>query len=172
MSSIDRVSAPMGVAATGTGPSVEADAITRAAVGTLGHRILAWSSAIAGPDAAARAAWSRQVGADGSSFEADAALLARSGDVYGLRQLAADIASRTGATPAEEGRLLRALERVTRAAALLIHGSAGAGEGQVALLAEALEQALAGAAGGPSGIDGVIARLDSTAAILDRQLGL
>jgi hypothetical protein len=170
MSTIDRVSGPLGVGSSGPGAGADADSLTRSAIGQLGHRMLAWSSAIAGPDPAAGAAWSRHAGPEAGGFATDASVLARGGDVYDLRGLTAGVAADTGATPTEEGKLLRAFEGVARVAAILFHGGAGAGDGQGAGLAAALDRALA--AGGPQGVDGVIARLEAITAGLSEPLGL
>lgn len=169
MTSLDRLSAtsPLGaVAQTGA-----ASARTTAAetIGTIGHRVLAWVGA-SGGSAAGAAAWSGRAGA-ADGFTADAGVLAQRGDVYGLNQLAGDIARQHGATPTQEGDLRRGLEDFTRAAMVQVAGLSGAaGDRQVAGLMAALDGAEAAPAG--EGVDGVIARLDAATTSLSRGMGL
>lgn len=170
MSMIDRISGAAGVGRPGPDAASDAARIAHAAAGDLGHRMLAWSGHVAGASPAAVEGWSRLSGAAPNGFRADDAVLARGGDVYGLRDLAAGLSADLGATPAEEGRLLRALEDLASAAALAIHGAAGSGEAQGAPVAAALDRALT--AGGPDGVDGVVIRLEALMADLGAQLGL
>jgi hypothetical protein len=170
MTMIDRLAATGAVEFAGAAGSPDATAITRAAVGDLGHRILAWSAAIAGPSADAGPAWRASTHTAPSDFRPEREVLTGGGDVYGLRDLAAGVASLTGATPTEEGQLLRAFEDFARAAALAIHGSAGAGEGQTAAVGGALDRALDTVEG--DGAQGVISRLDAATRELAEVLGL
>jgi hypothetical protein len=98
---------PLGAVAQASGSPARTTAAET--IGTLGHRVLAWVGA-SGGSAAGASAWSNRAGA-GESFRADPAVLAQRGDVYGLNQLAGDIAGRHGATPTQEGDLRRAVGR-------------------------------------------------------------
>jgi hypothetical protein len=136
-SAIDR----SGLAATPaafTPQSSPAD-VAQAALGRIGDRVLDWSAHVFG-----------------GTSSADPARLARGGDVYGLRETAGHAAAALGATPAQEGTLLRALEDFARAAALNVNALAGAdADVQQAGLAAALS------GGDPvQDIDGVIARIE------------
>lgn len=165
MTSIDRLSAasPLGSVAQTQGSGAKATAA--ATIGTIGHRVLAWTAA-SGGSAAGASAWAGRAGA-GDGFRADPALLARRGDVYGLSQLAADIARQHGATPTQEGDLRRGLENFTRAAMVQVAGLSGApGDRQVAGLGQALDAALAAPAG--EGVAGVLQHLDAATQQLAR----
>ncbi|MFS0737226.1 hypothetical protein ABC347_09265 [Sphingomonas sp. 1P06PA] len=156
MTSIDRLSGttPLSAAA---GTAGDARGLADRAMGEIGDRLLAWSGAISG-------------GASPAGFRPDTAELARGGDIYGLRQLGSELGDRLGATPTEQGTLLRAVEDFTRAAAVQIHGLAGAGsERQTAGITEARETALAEPA--PEGVDGLIERLGIATDALVRQNG-
>lgn len=169
MTSLDRLSAaaPLGSVAQTGGASAKATAAET--IGTLGHRVLAWVGASGGSTAGASAWGGRAGAADG--FRADAGVLAQRGDVYGLNQIAGDIAQRHGATPTQEGDLRRGLEDFTRAAMVQVAGLSGApGERQVAGLSDALDTALDAPAG--EGIGGVIERLEAATATLSRGMGL
>ncbi|RVT93297.1 hypothetical protein [Sphingomonas crocodyli] len=131
--------------------------LAAAAIGEIGHRLLAWVGASGGASTSGAASWSASVGA--SDFRPDASELARGGDVYDLNGLASSIAGQTGATPTEEGDLRRALEDFTRAAVVQVAGLAGAdGDQQVAGLRTALD--VAGSADVGEGASGVVARLE------------
>lgn len=167
MTMIDRISvaAPL----VGAQPRGSAQATAAETIGTIGHRVLAWVGA-SGGGAAGAAAWAGRAGA-GDGFRADPAVLARRGDVYGLNQLAGDIARRHGATPTEEGDLRRGLEDFTRAAMVHVAGLAGApGDSQVAGLGAALDAAIGARAG--EGVDGVVQRLGAATGQLSRGAGL
>jgi hypothetical protein len=142
---------------------------TQAAIGELGHRALSWTSASArAPDSGA-SAWTSAAGA-GSAFVPDTSKLAQRGDVYDLRGMSSDIATRMGGTPAQEGALHRALEDFTRATVVQVAGLSGAApERQTAGLRDALENALAGDS--EDGIDGVTARIEQATATLVGQNG-
>lgn len=147
-----------------TGPA-SARATAAETIGTLGHRVLAWTAA-SGGSAAGASSWAARAGAS-DGFQADPAVLARRGDVYGLNQLASGIAARHGATPTQEGDLRRGLEDFTRAAMVQVAGLSGtAGDRQVAGLGQALDAALASPAG--EGVEGVLQRLDAATAQLSR----
>lgn len=148
MNGIDRLPPLPALAAPGGAAGAELEA--RTMVGEVGARVAGWASANFGGDAAR--AWSDLSGA--ASFNPDRAQLAQ-GDAYGLRQLASEAADRLGATPAQEGALLRALEDLTRAAALNINALAGSSD-QLVSLSDALD-----VASGGSGVDGVLDRLDT-----------
>jgi hypothetical protein len=142
---------------------------TKAAIGELGHRILSWASASAGAPGSGAAAWTSAAGVD-SHFAPDAGKLAQRGDIYDLRGMSSDIATRMGGTPAQEGGLHRALEDFTRAAMVQAAGLSGAApERQTAGLRDALESALAGDS--EDGIDGVTARIEQATATLVGQNG-
>lgn len=143
---------------------------TQAAIGELGHRTLSWASASARASDSGAEAWLSAAGV-ASDFEPDAGKLAQRGDIYDLRGMSSDIASRMGATPAQEGALHRALEDFTRAAVVQTAGLSGsAPERQTAGLRDALESALTGDS--EDGIDGVTARIEqATATLVDRNGG-
>jgi hypothetical protein len=142
---------------------------TQAAIGELGHRALSWASASARATDSGAAAWT-SAGGIGSDFEPDASKLAQRGDIYDLRSMSSDIASRMGGTPAQEGALHRALEDFTRAAVVQTAGLSGAApERQTAGLRDALESALTGDS--EDGIDGVTARIEQATATLVGQNG-
>jgi len=142
---------------------------TRAAIGELGHRVLSWSSASARSADSGAAAWTSAAGA-GSDFEPDAGKLAQRGDIYDLRGMSSDIASRMGGTPAQEGALHRALADFTRAAVVQTAGLSGASpDRQTAGLRDALESALTGDS--EDGIDGVTVRIEQATATLADQNG-
>ncbi len=168
MTAIDRIS-PTGLPPTLGAAQPDARSAASAALGELGHRVLAWVGAV-GPSAdAGRAAWSGVTGAE-SGFRPDSGELARGGDVYDLRGLASGISDQLGGTPTQEGTLRRALEDFTRQAVVQVAGLAGAaGDRQVEGLRQALE--VAGSATAGSGVDGVIERLDAATATLARQNG-
>lgn len=167
MTGIDRLSASSPLAAADARSS-SAQATAAETIGAIGHRVLAWVQA-SGGSAAGASAWSQRAGgADG--FVADPAVLAQRGDVYGLNQIAGDIARQHNATPTQEGDLRRGLESFTRAAMVQVAGLSGAaGDRQVAGLGAALDAASAAPAG--EGIDGVIQRLDAATASLSHGLG-
>lgn len=169
MTSIDRLSStsPLGSAAQTQGSSARTTAAET--IGSIGHRVLAWVGASGGSSAGSAAWGARAGGADG--FRADPNVLAQRGDVYGLNQLAGDIARQHGATPTQEGDLRRGLEDFTRAAVVQVAGLSGApGERQVAGLGHALEAALSTPAG--EGVDGVVQRLSAATEQLSRGAGL
>lgn len=169
MTTIDRLSAasPLGSVAQTQGRGAKATAAET--IGTIGHRVLAWVGA-SGGSAAGSAAWSGRAGtADG--FRADPQVLARRGDVYGLTQIAGDIARQHGATPTQEGDLRRGLEDFTRAAMVQVAGLSGAsGDRQVAGLGQALDAALSAPA--DEGVEGVIQRLGAATGQLAHGAGL
>lgn len=169
MTSIDRLSSTSALGSVGQAQGSNARATAAETIGVLGHRVLAWVGA-SGGSSAGSAAWSaRAPGADG--FFADPGVLARRGDVYGLNQLAGDIARQHGATPTQEGDLRRGLEDFTRAAVVQVAGLSGAsGDRQVAGLGEALDAALESPAG--EGVDGVLQRLGAATEQLSRGAGL
>ena len=142
---------------------------TQAAIGELGHRTLSWVAASARTGDAGSTAWASATGA-GSGFTPDGSKLAQRGDVYDLRGMSSDIATRMGGTPAQEGALHRALEDFTRAAVVQTAGLSGASpERQTAGLRDALDNALAGDS--EDGIDGVTARIEQATATLTGQNG-
>lgn len=139
------------------------------AIGEIGHRVLSWASASAYAAGSGGAAWASASGA-GSDFAPDAGKLAQRGDVYDLRGMSSDIASRMGGTPAQEGTLHRALADFTRAAMVQAAGLSGASpERQTAGLRDALDSALGGDS--EDGIDGVTARIEQATATLVEQNG-
>lgn len=160
MNGIDRLSpAAAPVALDGVRAGGAAGAAAQA-IGTIGHRVLGWVAATGGV-AGGSAAWAARAG-DGDGFVPDRGVLAQRGDVYGLTQIAGDLSARFGATPTQEGDLLRALEGVARGAMVQAAGLSGAdGERQVAGLSAALDTAVAASSG--EGIDGVVARLEAAA---------
>jgi hypothetical protein len=142
---------------------------TQAAIGEIGHRALAWTSASAQTPDSGAVAWASAVGVD-SDFAPDAGKLAQRGDIYDLGGMSSDIASRMGGTPAQEGALHRALADFTRAAVVQTAGLSGASpERQTAGLRSALEGALTGDS--QDGIDGVTARIEQATATLVDQNG-
>jgi hypothetical protein len=167
MTPIDRISSLSPAAQPGTS-SVEtaADAI-RAALGQVGHRVLAWVGAVA-PTSAPAEAWTAQAGVS-DGFRPDMAELARGGDVYGLKGLTDMLSDRFGATPAQSGELHRALEDFTRAAVVHVAGlSGGSADQQIAAMGQALDASVNGngAGGNYGGIDGVIDGVNAAAARL------
>ena len=156
---IERISSAPPVASIGSATGAGSAAATaRTAMGTVGERVLAWTAASSGSPSAT-GQWSAKTGVASSGFAPSMAELSRGGDVYGLRSLTSEIAAQSGATPAQEGALGRAVEDFTRAAALHFNGRAG-GENMVADVASALDRAVA--AGG-DGIDGVTTRIETAA---------
>lgn len=141
----------------------------KSAIGEVGHRVLSWVTASARSTESGRVAWATMAGS-GSGFSPDAGELSRRGDVYDLRGLSSDIATRMGGTPAQEGALHRALEDFTRAAVVQTAGLSGASpERQTAGLRDALEQA--GAMESDDGVDGVTSRIEAATATLVQQNG-
>lgn len=144
-----------------TSPSGEAGARSLAgtAIGEIGQRVLAWVGQSARGLDTASTAWAGTSGV-AAGFRPDAAVLARRGDVYGLRDLAASITGSAGGTPTQEGELRRSLEGFTRQAVVQIAGLSGANaDRQLGGMRAALGTALDTQAGG--GVDGVIGRLDA-----------
>ncbi len=141
MMSVDRLSQIGSAAALGSGGPLHAGTVARGVMETIGQRVAAWSGEIFGGGANSA-----------SGFKPDTAELAQRGDVYDLRALVSETASRFGAGPAAEGALLRATEDFTRAAALHIFGGDRA---------DSVTRALEHAASDGSGIDGVIGHLEA-----------
>lgn len=168
MTGIDRLSSTSPLAALDAGRSATAAGAAAQAIGSIGHRVLGWVGAVGGATSGS-AAWAARAGAS-DGFVPDKTVLAQRGDVYGLNQLAGDLAAQFGASPTQEGDLRRALEGVARGAMVQAAGLSGAsGERQVAGLSAALDSAGATPAG--EGVDGVIARLDAAAASLSHGTG-
>lgn len=168
MTSIDRISGLSPLSPTG-GASTDARGAAIAAMGEIGHRVLAWVDAASrgGSNGGGAQAWSQTAG-NGSGFAPDMGELARRGDVYGLGDLTRDLSARFGASPAQEGALRRALDDFTRQAVVQIAGLSGAsGEQQVSGVRAALEGAAR--ADAPAGLDGVIARFEAATADLSAQ---
>lgn len=158
MSSIDgsaRISgAVLGLASeSGVQPSV----LTAGALARLSNRIEAWVQLVA----------SRTKGESDGSVALER--LEAGGDVYGLRDLARELGAATGASPTQEGRLLRALEDVARGAALRLFGLAGASEPvRLADIGEAIRAATRDPVGGSaSPAEETIQRLETAAKRLD-----
>lgn len=169
MTGIDRLSSTALVPALDAARSAGAAGGAAQAIGSIGHRVLGWVGAVGG-EASGSAFWSSRAGAS-DGFVADKGALAQRGDIYGLNQIAGDLAAQFGATPTQEGNLRRALEGVARGAMVQAAGLSGAsGERQIAGLSEALDAAERAPAG--DGIEGVIARLEAAAATLSRGAGL
>lgn len=163
MTPVDRLSPATPLAALDTARPTGASGAAADAIGTIGHRVLAWVGA-AGGEAGGSAAWSVRTGT-GDGFVADRGMLAQRGDIYGLNQVADDLSVQFGATPTQEGDLRRALQDVARGAMVQAAGLSGAdGERQVAGLSAALDTAVAAPAG--EGIEGVIARLEAASTSL------
>lgn len=141
MMSVDRLSQIGSAAALGSGGPLDAGAVARDVMDTIGQRVAAWSSEIFGGGAGGAA-----------GFTPDTSELARRGDVYDLRPLVSETAARFGAGPAAEGALLRATEDFTRAAALHIFGGNRS---------DNVSNALEGASSDGSGIDGVIGHIEA-----------
>lgn len=161
MTGIDRLSPLAPASLPGDRAGAGAAGAAEQAIGSIGHRVLGWVGAVGG-DAGGSAAWTARTGAS-EGFAPDRDVLAQRGDVYGLQQIAGDLSARFGATPTQEGDLLRALESVTRGAMVHAAGLSGAGgDRQVAGLVAALDAA--GGASAGEGIDGVVARLEAAAA--------
>lgn len=168
MTGIDRLSSAPPVTALAAAAGGDAASIAARAIGEIGHRALAWVGASGGSTAGA-AAWGARAGA-ASGFTPDDATLARRGDVYGLGDMAREIAGSLGATPTQEGELLRAMEGFTRAAVIQVAGLSGAdGARQVAGLGDALDAAAVARPGG--GIDEVVGRFEAATATLARANG-
>lgn len=158
MTGVNRLSSASSIGASALSGAQDARAIAGAAIGEIGHRILAWVSASGGATAGGQATWSQTVGGT-SAFRPDPAELAGRGDVYDLAGLSRDIAAQTGATPTQEGDLRRAFEGFTRAAVVQVAGLSGAdGARQMAGVEQALDAATSGNA--PGGADGVVARIE------------
>lgn len=164
MAGVDRLSSTASIAAASGAGMQDARSLAGAAIGEIGHRVLAWVSASGGASGAGSMAWTQATGG-GSGFRPDSGELARGGDIYDLNGLARDVASRTAATPTQEGELRRSFEGFTRAAVVQIAGLAGAaGSRQTAGIEGALNAATSG--GSASGADGVIERVDRATATL------
>lgn len=154
---------------TRDGAPGDARSLAGAAIGEIGHRVLAWVGQSARALDTASHAWAASSGVE-AGFRPDPAELARGGDVYELRGLAADLGTRTGATPTQEGELRRALEDVTRQAVVQLAGLSGASaDRQLAGMRAALGEALDSGAG--EGADGLVARLQAAAQELARGNG-
>lgn len=153
MNGIDRLAPSAGIAAPAAGAS--ADSVARGLIGEIGARVVGWAGHSFGDDKGA--AWSQASGA--GSFQPVPARLAQ-GDAYGLRGLAGDLAGKLGASPAQEGALLRALEDFTRAAALNVNALAGS-DNQLTALSAALNGVGGDEGGGGDGLDGVVTRLET-----------
>lgn len=141
MMSVDRLAQVGAAPALAGSGATEAGSAARGMMDTIGQRIGAWSAEIFGTATPSS-----------GSFAPDAGELARRGDVYDLRPLVSEVASRFGAGPAAEGALLRATEDFTRAAALHIFGGDRAG---------AVTSALENATAQDGGFDGVIGHLEA-----------
>lgn len=142
MTAIDRAGGIAAAAAVAA--EVTPDNIAGLMLGDVGRQVQAWSAAA--------------FGQDGGGAGPDLARLAQGGDIYGVRALAGQAAAALGATPAQEGALLRALEDFTRAAALNVNALAGS-EAQGDALAAAINVG-SSAGGAANDIDGVIARIE------------
>ena len=160
---IERINGPSAIGAVAGGTTTGPAASARAAMATIGGRVLAWTAASSG-GAVPAAQWSVLTGGAGGGFAPNRAELARGGDVYGLRALAAEVAGHFGATPAQEGALGRAIEDFTRGVALQFNGRAG-GAGMADDVAAAVNRAADGSGG--DGIDGVTARIETAARMVD-----
>lgn len=168
MTGVDRLSATASIGLTATSGGQDARALAGAAIGEIGHRVLAWVGA-AGGEVKGAAAWSETAG-DGSGFTPDRGELARGGDIYDLNGLALSVAGQAGATPTQEGELRRAFEDFTRAAVVQVAGLSGAsGERQVEGILVALDAAVGGSSA--PGADGVVERLGRATASLTFQNG-
>jgi hypothetical protein len=162
MSAIGNININAVTAVSARQPALPSSGLAAAAVGTIGHRVLAWIGDSAGARQSGADAWAAQAGA--SDFTPDAAELARGGDIYGLRELAGHIATETAAGPVDQGAIHRALEDLTRATVVQLAGLSGKdGEEQTAGLADAL--VIAGF-DGPQTATAVIGRLDAATASL------
>lgn len=155
----------------GDGAHDAARSLAGTAIGEIGHRVLAWVGQSARTFDTASHAWAASSGVAAGGFRPDPSELARGGDVYELRGLAADLGARTGATPTQEGELRRALEDVTRQAVVQLAGLSGApADRQLAGMRAALGEALD--IGAADGADGVISRLQAAAQHMARAGGL
>lgn len=168
MNGIDRLSSAPPLSALDAGSGAVARTAATQAIGEIGHRVLGWVGA-AGGESAGSTAWADRAGAT-SGFSPDASVLAQRGDIYGLNDMAGEIAGRFGATPTQEGELRRAMEDFTRAAVVQVAGLSGAdGTRQVAGLSDALDAAGTSEAGG--GVDEVVQRFEAATATLSRANG-
>lgn len=159
MTAINGLSAVASV--TQPGASRSADDIAVAMIGNAAAQVLGWAAHSFNLGPAAGGAWAQM--SNGSTAIVEPARLAQGGDIYGLRDIASAAAGELGATPAEEGELLRALEDFTRAAALNVNALAGAdGVDPLSGLAAALDTP-----GGGDGIGGVVNRLEAATRQLD-----
>lgn len=158
MNGIDRLSSTVPLALAGA--SAGAGTVARQMMAAAGAGVIGWAADSFRLGPATGAAWTAATGA--AIPAADRSLLSRGGDVYGLREIAGSAARQLGATPAEEGRLLRALEDFTRAAALNVNALAGTG----ATMLSALDAGPL-APGDGEGLDGVVARLELATQRLD-----
>lgn len=149
---IDRLSATM-PAAPGAELPLDARGLAGFAIGEIGQRLQAWSALASGAPG-------------GSGFTPDQAKLARGGDVYDLRQLSDEIGRQLGATPSDQGALLRGIEDFTREAAVQVYGLAGSDRQAIGLDA-AVAAALDQPAG--EGADGVVTRLQAATDLLAAQ---
>lgn len=161
MTSFERIGGAPPVSATSlTGGSTDVAGTAKAAMASIGDRVLAWTaqSFATGPGAGAR--WQAATGA-ASGFVPDKAELGRRGDVYELRALTSEIGQQFGATPAQEGALGRAIDDFARAVSLRFNALAG-GDGGPAVddVATLLDRATGD---GPGGIDGVTSRIETAA---------
>ena len=164
MSSFERIGSTPPVTALAQTSGVEGAAGTaRAALSTIGERVLAWTAASFGGGSGA-AQWSARTGVPGSGFSPDRAELGRGGDVYELRSLTAGIASQFGASPAAEGALGRAVDDFARASALHFNGRGGS-DAAVEAVAVQLDAAIGD--GHADGIEGVTTRIETAARMVE-----
>lgn len=160
MTGIDRLSPLASV--THPGANRSADDVAFGVIADIGARVIGWASQSFNLGPAGGSAWAALTGK--AAVAVDPARLAQGGDIYGVREIAGDVADTFGASPTEAGELLRSLEDFTRAAALNINALAGAAaDVQLA----AVGDALAGPAGAGDGIGGVITRIDAATSQLD-----
>lgn len=167
MTGIDQLRSISSIGAVGGQTPARAQDAARFAATEIGHRVLLWTATIA-PGHDGTGAWSARMGAAPGDFAPDRVTLANRGDVYGLRELAADISGQLGATAVNEGTLLHALEDFAREAAIQLNGLAGLpGDLQASGVAEVIDRMLDGDT--PDTIAGVTQLLSDATRCLQTQ---
>ena len=166
MTSFERIGGTVPVAAaTLGGGRGDAGGTAKAAMATVGERVLAWSAQSFGSGPAAGEHWQARTGGGWTGFVPDRSELARHGDVYQLRELTASIGRQFGASPAAEGAMGHAVDDFARALALRFNALAG---GAVAPMLDAVAGAVDSAAmSGPDGIEGVTTRIETAARMVE-----
>lgn len=165
MTAIDRMGGAPAVGAIDFSASVDPRQVVAKTLGTIGDRVLAWTAQSFPLGDAPAAAWSAHTGSSGG-FVPDPAVLARGGDVYGVLELAEQVADPFTTTPQEERELERAIWDFTSELALRLNALAGApAETQIGAATDAFDRALSEESA--SGVVGVTQRIELAARTLE-----